>query len=167
MNIEIYHELLVEAEDFDAAQHKVQRFFEKNFLVRYDAVIILEEQSLSAEHQGFFERIEAATAANRQFLKEQLSELANINVKTVEALNRLPQGFESKTLHTAAHMLDGFFGIDTCFYNLEEESHWLSDKAEEDIRRRPGRYWLIKVEALSGKDSDRLSLIRSFKVSPK
>jgi hypothetical protein len=62
-------------------------------------------------------------------------------------LSELPQGFRTKMLHVITHFLDGFFGIDTYFYNLEEDSHWVSEQARRRIREAPSDYRLLSVEA--------------------
>ena len=50
-------------------------------------------------------------------------------------------------LHVITHLLDGFFGIDSYFYNLVEDSHWVSEELRATIKTSPSRYWLIAVEA--------------------
>jgi hypothetical protein len=43
--------------------------------------------------------------------------------------------------------LDGFFGIDTYFFNLEEESHWVSVELQKSMEAAPSAYWLLTIEA--------------------
>ena len=64
-------------------------------------------------------------------------------------LNDMGQGYKSKILHTLTHFLDGFFGIDTCFYNLEEDSHWLSDGLAAEIKKYPKKFWLLRAKCSS------------------
>ncbi len=52
----------------------------------------------------------------------------------------MPQGYKSKMLHVITHFLDGFFGIDTFFYNLEEDSHWVSEELQKKIAEAPTYY---------------------------
>ena len=76
------------------------------------------------------------------------------------------QGYESKVLHIITHLVDGFFGADTVFYNLEEDSHWLSDKLTDKIKEQPEKFWLLKIECSTIDDTDRLDQIRKFEVKP-
>jgi len=42
-------------------------------------------------------------------------------------------------------MLDGFIGIDSVFYNLAEDSHWLSAPLRKTIEQHPEHYWLVPL----------------------
>ena len=55
-------------------------------------------------------------------------------------------GHLSNTVHTIAHLLDSFFGIDSCFFNLVEESHWVTDSLKKEIRENPSLYLLVNVK---------------------
>ena len=145
MKLEASHELLAIGPDFAAAKSYVLRFFDKTQLVRYDSVAVAADQAVSAEHATFWDRIEQGMAANRQVLAELLEELKESGVFSLGDLEELPQGYQSKTIHTVAHLLDGFFGIDTVFYNLVEDCHWLSATLRQEILADPSEYWLIKA----------------------
>jgi len=80
-----------------------------------------------------------------------------------EDIQQMGQGYQSKIFHTIAHLLDGFFGIDTLLYNLEDDSHWLSAERRRQIEAAPHTCWLMKVVAESrGTKPDRLHLLRSI-----
>jgi hypothetical protein len=68
-------------------------------------------------------------------------------VESLGDLESLPQGYQSKTLHTLTHLLDGFFGIDSHFYNLIEGSHGVSAGLRGKIDSSPGGYMLLAVRA--------------------
>src|SRR4030043_54062 len=79
------------------------------------------------------------------FRNYQLVRYSQINI--LKDLQELPQGYKSKILHVITHLLDGFFGIDTYFYNLEEDSHWVSEELKEKIKTNPPIFWLLSLEA--------------------
>jgi hypothetical protein len=66
-------------------------------------------------------------------------------VTGIEDLLALKPGYPSKVLHILTHMLDGFIGIDSAFYNLVEDSHWLSEPLRTTILRNPEGYWLVPL----------------------
>lgn len=145
MQLEASHDLLAIGPSFEAAKNYALRFFEKTQLVRYDAVHVPEDQAVSAEKPIFWERIEQDMTGNRQVVGELIEDLKESGIASLDDLAELPQGFQSKTIHTLAHLLDGFFGIDSVFYNLVEDSHWLSASLRQEILADPSEYWLIKA----------------------
>jgi hypothetical protein len=72
-------------------------------------------------------------------------ELQETGLGRAEDLLTLQQGYPSKLLHILTHMLDGFIGIDSVFYNLIEDSHWLSAPLRSTILHKPEHYWLVPV----------------------
>jgi hypothetical protein len=142
-----YHIILARCSDFDAAKRKVLHFFEKYELVRYSFIEIKENESLPASTQKFEERLREAILENRRILYGLIQELQAEGVKTLNDLKDLPQGYKSKMLHVITHFVDGFFGIDTYFYNLEDNSHWVTESFLEKIRSAPSDYWLLSLEA--------------------
>lgn len=95
-------------------------------------------------------------------MAELVDELKDAGVAEVQDLTSLPQGYASKILHTAAHLLDGFIGIDSHFYNLADDSHWLSDQQRNKIEAAPASYWLLQVEASSrAGDIDQVATLRT------
>jgi len=154
------HEFLVSGPDIETSQRKTRFFFDHNLLVRYDTVDIVK--AITAEHPEFWPRIELGEAANRKALADLLAELSQEGYGQLEDVLRMGQGYQSKILHTIAHLLDGFFGIDTYLYNLEDDSHWLSRETRQKIAGSPQDYWLLKVTAASrGSTADRLHLLRA------
>ena len=142
-----HHEILVRGSDFEACKKKVLHFFEKYQLVRYSSIHILEKESLSASRSGFDERLRNAIMENRKIINDLIKEFQGEGVSTLDDLKDLPQGYQSKMLHVITHLLDGFFGIDTYFYNLEEDSHWVSEEFWGRIKDMPPHYWIISTEA--------------------
>lgn len=141
------HWLLCTADDLLAACAAVQAFFSANMLLHYDTVLTVREGSWSADSAGFWPTLEQGMAENRRVLAGMLNDLEVEGYHEIGELATLAMGYPSKVLHTIAHLLDGFIGIDSVFYNLSEDSHWLSDRLREAIRQAPARYWLIRVEA--------------------
>lgn len=144
---EYHHEILVKGSDFQACKKKVLLFFEKYQLVRYSDIAILENRSLSAADSGFENRLNEAILKNRQIVNELIEELQSKEITTLNDLKKLPQGYKSKMLHVITHFLDGFFGIDTYFYSLEDDSHWVTEESLEKIKASPSDYWLLSLEA--------------------
>jgi hypothetical protein len=140
-----YHEILVKAPDIAACKTRMLNFFNHYQLVRYSGIHINE--SIPASDPGFGSRLIEAIDKNRQILHGLITELQKEEVNTLDDLEKLPQGYKSKMLHIITHFLDGFFGIDTYFFNLEEYSHWVSDKMQKTIETTPSDYWLLVVEA--------------------
>ena len=164
----VTHLLFCQGADADQVRVRVSHFFEKNFLVKYDRVVIPPERIISAEHPEFWPRLEAGLAENRRALAGFLTELQESGFQQLAELAGMQQGYESKVLHTVTHLLDGFFGIDSHFYNLEEEAHVLSDRVTRAVREDPRRFWLVEAGGTieSGHEANRLEAIRGFKVSP-
>jgi hypothetical protein len=166
MNIETSHALLVRGRNLEECRNRVKSFFAKNFLVKYDTVEIVEDRSCSAETPLFHELLNSGLDCNHQALVNILDELKESGFTKLSDLAEMRQGYESKIFHTAAHLLDGFFGIDTCFYNLEEDSHFLGKRTEAEIQEHPAEFFIITVNCFSGdKDkSDQLARLRKFNV---
>ncbi len=142
----IYHEFLVKANSLDEAIATVKRFLRLYELVCYDEVVVLSERCLKGWDEDFPARIEAAQAENRRVVNSLIEELKGVGVANMESISLIPQGFESKIFHTLAHMLDGFFGPDSSFFNLVEDSHWVSKGLLGELKARPEDYWLVAVE---------------------
>jgi hypothetical protein len=144
----VYHEFLVEAEGFETAKRKVLRFLDLYELISYWGVDLLEQRCLSASMPGFRPRVEDGVRENRRVLAELLDELSSAGANTLDDLKGISQGYPTKVLHTITHILDGFFGVDSCFYNLVDDSHWISGARMERIAAAPSQYWLIAVEVV-------------------
>lgn len=147
MKLEITHEILVVGPDFPKSRDYVLRFFAKTPLVRYDSVTVDEAASCPASHSAFWPRVEAGVRQNQEVLRDLLAELKESGLRGLDDLLALGKGYQSKLIHTVAHLVDGFFGIDTVFYNMAEDSHGLSPLFRQEIEGNPGEYWLLKIHA--------------------
>ena len=145
--VDARHKFLVQGEDIDSCSVNIHTFLNSYQLVRYGTVEVEEATSLAGGSPGFLGRLDEAIAENRRRIRVLLEELQEEGVKTLLQLETLPQGYQSKTLHTITHLLDGFFGIDTFFYNLVEGSHGVSDELRKRIAAEPAAYMLISVKA--------------------
>ena len=141
------HEILVKGADFGTCRAKVLQFFERYELVRYSQVEVAQDASRSAGDPDFHDRLQKAISKNREILGELIDDLQREGAVTLHDLSALSQGYKTKMLHVITHILDGFFGIDTYFYNLEEDSHWISDTLGKKIRADSSHYWLLTIEA--------------------
>ena len=83
--------------------------------------------------------------ANDVFARRMIEHLKEEGATTLEDLLSVKQGYATKILHTLTHLLDGFIGIDSVFYNLVEDSHWVSEELSEAIRGQQEEYWLVPV----------------------
>lgn len=142
-----YHEILTKGSDFEFSQTRVLRFFQKYQLVSYSHVHVIESESIPASSYDFEDRLQKAILKNRQLLHNLLNELQSEGYTTILDLQTMPQGHRTKIFHVITHLLDGFFGLDTHFYNLEEDSHWVSDAFWKKIKANPSHYWLLPLEA--------------------
>lgn len=163
MRLEVFHTILMIGPDAEACKDYVLRFFAKTPLVRYDTVTILENEVFPATDTEFWKRLEQGVVENRKTLNDLLGELREAGTKSFEDLQDLPQGFQSKIIHTVAHLLDGFIGIDSLFYNMVEDSHWVSSQLRQEMRENPTDYWLMRIEAvLAVKERLRGTTLRTF-----
>lgn len=138
--------MLVHGADIESAMEAVRTFFDETLLLRYDSLQCRRDQSCSAIAPQFWQKIDEAMAQNRQVLEDFVGELEDSGVRGVKDLNGVPQGYQSKILHIVTHFLDGFIGIDSVFYNLADDSHWLPEKTRQLILANPDQFWLIHVE---------------------
>lgn len=141
------HLFLVEAKDIIQAQLTVKRFLQNYQLIRYDHFEIETNKILTPEDSDFYEELEKGLATNRSILENFLRDLETEGYSTIKDLTVLPQGYLSKMFHLVAHFLDGFFSIDSYFYNLIEDSHWISKALMKKIEVAKENYFLIKVRA--------------------
>lgn len=143
------HKLLVAGESFEHCTRQVHKFFDLTSLVIYDCIEARPEASCSGLDSGFSARIEQAVNHNRRLVREFTADLEKAGVHTAVDLPTVEQGFVSKTLHILAHFLDGFIGIDSHFYNLTDDSHWVPASTAAAIAENPGHYWLIHIDCYS------------------
>jgi hypothetical protein len=139
--------VLSEGKNPEACKTQVMNFFEQTTLVRYDN-IVFDEIILSATDPKFSEELDLGLKRNRQTLRKFIDELGETGFETRSDLMAVDQGYQSKILHIIAHFLDGFVGIDSVFYNLVEDSHWLSNDTKEQIDQEPDRFNLLFFEML-------------------
>jgi len=162
-NLEISHDILVAGSDFTACSQKVSRFFDRTMLIRYDRVLIIETESVKGTDGNFQKRIGAGLAANQKILAGFLGNLKAEGFASLDDLPSLEKGYLSKILHTIAHLQDGFIGIDSRFYNLEEDSHGISRSLQQKIEMAPGNYWLLMVKGrITSPGEDPLDALRTF-----
>jgi hypothetical protein len=147
MELSVFHDFLVKAPDFSSVKVQVNKFLQGTTLIRYGSVEIDHNKSCSAENKVFWQKLDQGVAKNRKIVKNLIDELELCDYSTLQDLFFVKQGFESKILHTITHMLDGFIGVDSVFYSLIEDSHWLSSSLREEIISDPTRYWLVHVVA--------------------
>jgi hypothetical protein len=127
------------------ARQQAARFMASTQLVVYQSTTIHDQEIRSATHTHFWTDMATAITANRLFCQELLQELQATGIMTMEELLAVQPGYPSKLLHILTHMLDGFFGTDSSFYNLIEDSHWLSITLRTTIKQNPENYWLVPV----------------------
>lgn len=140
------HKMLLTGDSFDHCSDQVHKFFNLTSLVIYDCIEAIESKSFSGLDTAFFDLIIEAEAHNRSMVKDLIGELEKENIRKTADLQRIEQGYLSKTLHILSHFLDGFIGIDSYFYNLIDDSHWLTPATSEAIRRNPHHYWLVHID---------------------
>ncbi len=149
MHLIAQHKILVSGDDFNNSSRQVEKFFERTKLVIYDSVKIVEHLCYSAATEQFQQVLKDALQQNKKTLRALIQEMENTGVQTISDLLAVQQGYPSKTLHIIAHLLDGFVGIDSYFYNLLDDSHWLPAETAAAIHRSPDRYWLIHIDCYS------------------
>lgn len=143
------HNVLVSAENFDKASSQVQDFFDNTLLVRYDRIKIRKSKSCSGNNQEFANLLSQSIAANRKTLDKLVNEFAKTGFQQVTDFKEVECGYPSKLLHIMTHFLDGFIGIDSTFFNLIDDSHWLPENTREAIDKEPDHFWLIHLDGYS------------------
>lgn len=148
MELLAQHLVLAEGESEEACKLHVLKFFEKTSLVCYDNVVI-EDRILSGTDPEFESELAQGLKKNRNTLRKFINELGSTGFEQRGDLMQVDQGYHSKILHIIAHFLDGFIGIDSVFYNLVEDSHWLSSDIEIRIKEVPARFKLLSLKCYS------------------
>ena len=94
---------------------------------------------------------------------EFLENLKEEGFESLEDIRSLEKGYLSKILHTIAHLQDGFIGIDSRFYNLEEDSHGVSRHLQQKIAATPHNYWILRVTGrIASAGEDPFDALRTF-----
>jgi len=145
MEYPVSHFFLVHSQSARLAAQHVERYLAGNQLISYADFFVRETEVLNGIDSHFPVAIEQGLAANRAFARRMLDHLREEGLTTLEQLLDLQQGYATKVLHTLTHLLDGFIGIDSVFYNLVEDSHGLSADLAEALRSAPVEYWLVPV----------------------
>lgn len=156
----VRHLLLAAALDKATAVRNVLNFMQANELIRYDRVSVNAEKTCSAEQSEFWEHVKAGMDLNRLRCQEFLSELRQESYSGIMDITAVLQGYLSKLLHTVAHLQDGFFGIDSAFYNLAEDSHQISQKVRRHIEQHPESHWVVEVRCVSYNQEDAFEALK-------
>lgn len=149
MKLLAHHLILVSGEHYEDCRAKIDSFFEKTTLVQYDKISIDNEAVVNGDNDRFPERLKNGLERNQAVLAKFIDELKATGFEKRSDLPSVKQGYPSKVLHIIAHFLDGFIGIDTVFYNLIDDSHWLSSKTEEQLTSHPEKFWLVPLDCYS------------------
>lgn len=144
-----HHKILLTGNSYSHCVDLVHRYFDLTSLVIYDCIEASESKSFSGLDAVFFDTIDEAEQRNRRIMTELIDELSAAGIRDTADLKNVEQGYLSKTLHILSHFLDGFIGIDSYFYNLIDDSHWLSADTAAIIRKNPHHYWLIHIECFA------------------
>jgi len=157
------HYLLLESSNLKTAELYAHYFFDHNDLVRYDSVAIESNAIICGNDSEFFKNIETGQEANKQAINSLVDELHAEGASDPQTWSTLQQGYTTKLLHTVIHLLDGFFGIDSVFYNLVENSHQVTGALLTRINEHPEKYWLVPVTGMSARgNADRVPSLRPF-----
>lgn len=149
MILSIEHTMLVSGPDRETCEEHVRLFFEKSQLVHYDSIEFDQHASVNAAKPKFAELLDNALSENHRVIGELLEKLKQEDCTMLEDLLSLEQGFKSKILHTMSHLLDGFFGVDSRLYDIDEISHWITADRRKQIQDTPEQCWLLLVKARS------------------
>ncbi|MCS7199063.1 MAG: hypothetical protein RMI63_01665 [Caldimicrobium sp.] len=139
----IPHLFLVKASNQKEALNSAESFIQRYQLIRYEEFQIKTEQIVVATSLDFWLKLNEALQINKRIIFNIIKEIKLEGYTTLEDLKDLPQGYLSKLVHTLAHLLDGFFGIDSYFYNLIEDSHFISSALMKTIKNIPENFYLI------------------------
>lgn len=145
MEYPISHYFLVRSQSALLAARHVERYLSGNQLISYAEFFVPPEEAIGGEHEKFWDTLGMGLAANDVFARRMLAHLKEEGATTLDQLLNLKQGYATKILHTLTHLLDGFIGIDSVFYNLVEDSHWVSEELAETIRGQIQEFWLVPV----------------------
>lgn len=143
------HKILVAGESFTHCCDQVHKFFDLTSLVIYDCIQVIEEQCRSGLDTDFFAEVEKAEQKNHKTVNTLIDELQQTGATTISDLRHLEHGYPSKVLHIISHLLDGFIGIDSHFYNMLADSHWLAKDVRLTIEAAPETFWLIHIDCYS------------------
>ena len=149
MKLLAHHSFLVSGQHYEDCKAQIDSFFEKTTLVQYDKISIDNDAIVNGGNEQFSERLKKSLDRNQAVLAKFIDELKTTGFVKRSDLPSLKQGYPSKVLHIIAHFLDGFISIDTAFYNLIDDSHWISAKTKEQLTSHPEKFWLIPLDCYS------------------
>ena len=162
-HLEVLHDILIAGSDLNSCQKQMLRFFDRTMLIRYDEVVVLENESIHAGAEDFSTRMTEGLAANQKVLREFIVNMQQEGFTSLDDLHGLEKGYISKLLHIIAHLVDGFIGIDSRFYNLVEDSHGVSRNLRQQITAVPENYWILRVKGkIASVAEDPLDALRTF-----
>ena len=149
------HLVLATAETREECKQHVLDFFDQTPLVRYDRIEVIGTSVYCGTDDAFLGCLEGGIEKNRKILAGFIKELSSTGFHDLDDMASIQQGYPSKIFHVIAHFLDGFIGIDTRFYNLIDDSHWISEETTARIKKRPELFWLFTLDgyALSPKEA--------------
>lgn len=143
------HKVLATGDSFESCSYQVHKFFDLTSLVIYDCIQVIDDNCRCGRDSDFFNCLAEAEQKNRESVSSLLNDLQQTGVKTIEDLSTIELGYPSKVLHVLSHFLDGFIGIDSSFYNLIDDSHWVPETTREDIQDNLDKFWLIHIDCYS------------------
>lgn len=143
------HKILLAGESFTGCRELVLRFFRKTMLVRYDRIEVVREKSCNNRDSLFLQQLQKAEKLNRVQVQDLVEELKQTGFSSLDTLASIPQGYESKLLHIISHFLDGFIGIDSAFYNLIDDSHWLPENCSTLVADSEKELWLLHLDCFA------------------
>jgi len=143
------HKILVAGDSFDQCCLRVRRFFDLTSLVIYDCIQVIDELCYQGLDASFLPELEKAEKKNQLTVNSLIDELESAGIKQLSDLRSKDPGYRSKVFHVLAHMIDGFIGIDSYFYNLESDSHRVSETERQQLQAAPSKYWLIHIDCYS------------------
>jgi hypothetical protein len=145
-NTNHHHLFLAVGDSRMQARQQAAHFMNTTQLVVYESITIIDTEIRAGDSKHFWVEIEKGITANRTFCNALLKELLQeTGLTKLEDLIAIKKGYPSKLLHILTHMLDGFIGTDSVFYNLVEDSHWLTEPLRSAIQKNPASYWLVPV----------------------
>ncbi len=143
------HHILVSGISFASCRKQVTDFFDRTLLVRYDRFTTNEKKCIPGIDPSFLDHVERGIEDNKNIIKKLVKDLEGTGMETTSDLLHVEHGYPSKLLHIITHFLDGFIGIDTVFYNLIDDSHWIPEATTKDTETSPDNFWLIHINGFS------------------
>ncbi|MBM9515052.1 hypothetical protein [Desulfogranum marinum] len=141
----ISHLFLVEAESAQEGAERVAHYLTGNQLITYSDLVIRPDEIIGSKEGRFWPMLEKGIAKNMDFALSLVESLKDEGIETIEDLVHMEEGYLTKLLHTLTHLLDGFIGVDSVFYNLVEDSHRISRTLKKSVDAQHEKYWLIPV----------------------